>query len=111
MGYTPVEYKEPINLRGFTGDKRSQKAHIVIPKKQVGNTSNDIGFERQENGEYILHISEYDIKSKTFNQTLFSQLYKKYHILQKLDISNRFRLLEQVKDKNGNIRIKLGRKI
>ena len=111
MGYEPIEHSNSANLYGFQGDKRSQKAHIIIPRKQVGRASNDVGFELNENGEYTLHISEYDIEAKTFKQELFNQLYKKHTILNKLEKSLRYRMLENVKDANGNIKIRLSRKI
>lgn len=59
MGYEPVVHEEAKHLRGYQGDKRSQKAHIIIPRKQVGVASNDVGFEKI-NGGFVLHASAYD---------------------------------------------------
>lgn len=47
-------------LYGYHGDRRPQKAHVVIRRQHIGSASNDIGFERQANGTYVAHISEYD---------------------------------------------------
>ena len=59
MGYKPEVHAEAKHLRGYQGDKRSQKAHIIIPRIQVGVSSNDVGFERADGG-FVLHASEFD---------------------------------------------------
>lgn len=48
------------HLFGYHGDKRSEKAHIIIRRKFVGRNSNDIGFVVGEDGNYEAIISEYD---------------------------------------------------
>ena len=53
-------YEVAQNLYGYQGDKRSQKAHIILRRKHVGPSSNDIGFEKQADGSYAAHISEFD---------------------------------------------------
>jgi len=53
-------HDEPVNLHGYRGDVRNQKAHIVIPKRHVQGSANDIGFEKMGDGTYRAHISEYD---------------------------------------------------
>ena len=61
LGYKPQIHKDkPVNLTGYLGNKRSQKAHIVIPKSQVGSASNDVGFEREGDGKYTMHVSRHD---------------------------------------------------
>jgi len=59
MGYHPEIHEEAKSLRGYQGDKRSQKANIIIPRKQVGKASNDVGFERVDGG-FVLHASQFD---------------------------------------------------
>lgn len=51
---------EPQHLFGYRNDQRQQTAHIVINRRYVGSASNDIGFERCEDGSFVAHISEYD---------------------------------------------------
>ena len=61
FGGNKVEvYKDPTNLYGYTGDKRSQLAHVIIRRRFVGSSSNDIGFLQQGDGRFVSHISEYD---------------------------------------------------
>ena len=63
MGFTKEQievHDEATNLYGYKGDKREQTAEIVIRKKDVGSSSNDIGFKKQEDGTYQAVISEFD---------------------------------------------------
>ena len=48
------------NLYGYQGDKRDQKAHVILRRQHVGSCSNDIGYERMANGCFKAIISEYD---------------------------------------------------
>ena len=66
MGWTKEEievHDEAQHLYGYQGDKRSQKANIIIRRKHVGSASNDLGFEKQKDGTYKAVISEYDSSS------------------------------------------------
>jgi len=58
MGY-PFEEGRNIHLYGYLGDRRPQTADIVIRRKYIGASSNDIGFKKVGN-YYDLIISEYD---------------------------------------------------
>lgn len=53
-------YEVAQHLYGYQGDKRSQKAHVIIRKRYVGHAANDIGFEKQYDGRFKAHISEFD---------------------------------------------------
>ena len=52
--------EEATNLYGYQGDKREQKADIIIRRKHVGGSSNDIGFKQREDGTFEAIISDYD---------------------------------------------------
>jgi len=60
VGYNPKVYEKEFALSGYQGDARSQKAHIVIPRSQIGSASNDIGFFRETDGTYTVHVSAFD---------------------------------------------------
>jgi hypothetical protein len=107
LGYKPNVYVEPKNLYGYQGDLRKQRAHVVIPRRQVGCASNDIGFERKADGTYIMHISEYDEKSKTFNTKKFKQLYAKHRITNSLVSKSKYAFSSQKVEKDGRIRLRL----
>lgn len=104
MGYNPRIYINPIHLRGYKGDKRPQKSHIVIDRHQVGSVSNDIGFERKGN-EYILHISEYDEKANTFDVKKMKTLYNVQKVLKTINQNSRFHLKKKKKLQDGRYEI------
>src|SRR5512143_3281573 len=62
-------------LFGWHGDNRSvlkqsdpnwaPPCHLIIRRKNVGSASNDIGFQRLENGGYKAWISDYDKSATT----------------------------------------------
>lgn len=68
-------YAEPVSLHGYRGDTRAQRAHIVVRRQYVGESSNDIGFERTPAG-YRAHVSEYDTRS--FGAGWMSRLRARY---------------------------------
>lgn len=64
-----------VQLEGYRGDKRSQTAEIVIPRRR-GSASNDIGFKRQADGSFAAIISEYD--SHTYGAEFMRKLKLSY---------------------------------
>lgn len=66
MGFTSEMIRDcstAEQLEGYGGDKRADRAEIILPRKHVGGASNDIGFKLQEDGTYGAIISEYDSRS------------------------------------------------
>ena len=59
-GFKPIVSETPRPLEGFLGDKRKTCAEIIIPRKQVGWSSNDIGFKKEPDGSFAAVISEFD---------------------------------------------------
>jgi len=106
LGYQPEVHETATNLHGFQGDQRSQKAHIVLPRKQVGGASNDIGFEKV-NGKYIMRISEFDIGAKRFNRKEFDKNYQKHKVLKTVKKHRKFKKKSVTTSKDGKIVIKL----
>jgi hypothetical protein len=68
------------NLYGYQGDVRNQKANIIICRKHISSSANDIGFELQEDGTYAAHISDFD--KGRFNETWRADLEMHYGIEQ-----------------------------
>src|ERR1039457_5236930 len=46
-------------LTGYQGDKRKDRAHVIIPRKQIGGSSNDIGFRPGADGPLPAGISQF----------------------------------------------------
>ena len=72
-------HDQAISLEGYEGRARPERANIIIARQDTGlflgptgavlnhpRASNDIGFERQADGSYVAHVSEYD-KSIGYN--------------------------------------------
>lgn len=56
-------HRSPVNLYGFQGDERAEKAHMVIRRYHVSRSANDLGF--LVNGDKItVIISEFDQSNK-----------------------------------------------
>jgi len=63
-------HDDGASLQGYHGDDRSSLSksnpnyappcHIIIRRKHVGSASNDIGYQRTEDGKYVAYISDYD---------------------------------------------------
>ena len=60
LGYQPGVCREGRSLRGYLGDERQERAHVIIPREQLDCASNDIGFVRDSSGVYRAIVSEYD---------------------------------------------------
>lgn len=105
LGYNPVVYNDPINLKGYQGDTRKEKAHIIVPSSQISRMSNDLGFEKVGN-DYVMRISQYDISAQKFNSKEFDRQYKKHRVLIKVKNSRHFKK-KSIVEKNGKITIKI----
>lgn len=67
-------------LYGYRGDRRKQKAHVIVRREHVGSASNDIGFERMPSGKFKSHISEYDTNSAGYDEEWQERLYTYYGV-------------------------------
>lgn len=93
-------YDHAVNLYGYRGDMRSQKANVVLRRKNLSSASNDIGFERMSDGRYRAHISEYD-ESIGYNEQWRNKLYTYYGVEKaKMDCKARgYKYVEDVDEK------------
>ncbi|MCD6435227.1 MAG: DUF1257 domain-containing protein, partial [Clostridiales bacterium] len=99
----------PVPLEGYRGDKREQKAHIIIPRKQVGGASNDVGFEKTECG-FKLHASAFDKAWRTGNKIDQLRLnYSEKRIMKTIRKKTKFTVKSREVDKSGKIKIRIRR--
>lgn len=114
MGFKRHMIEESDNLlplKGFQGDVRKQQANVRIKgsgwrgQNYVGGMSNDLGFELQNDGTYLFHVSDYD-KGK-YNSTWQEQLINHYskHVVQEDIEMAGFYITEEQVMKNGEIRL------
>ena len=107
MGYQPVVHKKATNLYGYQGDKRSQKAHIILPRSQVGSASNDVGFERTEKG-FKLHASEFDKAWRTGKKIKqLNMSYSENKLKKEVNRTSRCNITNRKVRSDGKIEIKL----
>lgn len=65
MGFADVEVHEKAqHLYGYQGDLRPETAEVIIRRKYIGAAANDVGFKRQESGEFEAVISEFDRRNR-----------------------------------------------
>jgi len=84
MGYKVEVHEEAQPLIGFQGDKRKQKANVIVRRKHVGSASNDVGFLKQDDGTYQMIISEYDMRGKRQQEDFtkrLNQIYAKHKVV------------------------------
>ena len=72
-------HETPQSLHGYRGDRRAQKAHIIVRRKYINKhfssgASNDLGFERKADGKYVVHVSDYDQSWWMRKQDRFQQV-------------------------------------
>lgn len=61
MGYKNVEVHQVAqHLTGYHGDRRPEKANIIVRRCYVGSAANDLGFVRKPNGSFSAIVSAYD---------------------------------------------------
>ncbi|MEM4250936.1 MAG: DUF1257 domain-containing protein [Candidatus Bathyarchaeia archaeon] len=72
-------YNTAESLFGYKGDRRPQRAHVIIRRRHVGPAANDIGFERQADGTFHAHISEFDT-SQGYNRDWLNKLTAYYGV-------------------------------
>ena len=106
IGFNPQVHKEAQNLYGYRGDMRDQVAHIILPRDQVGTASNDIGFERLDNGKYRLYVSEFDQRSWNHKMPKLIQMYG-VNTVESFTSTSDYSMVEQEVEADGTIRIRL----
>jgi len=77
--YGHVEINEiAVNLVGYHGDIRPEKANIIVRRKYIGSASNDLGFVLDKNtGIYSMIVSDYN-KRSTVTDTVMEKIVTGY---------------------------------
>ncbi len=109
LGYQFEDHKTAQALVGYAGDKRTQTANIIVRRKSVGKSANDVGFLRKSNGTYEMVISEFDRRKGSDSAINFleklKQIYNKHKTVKKLkSLGNMVTSVKTTQD--GKIKIK-----
>jgi hypothetical protein len=98
-------HKDAQYLYGYHGDRREQKANIIIRRKYVGSMSNDIGFVKTAKG-YSAIVSDFERNHKGYNEQWFGTLKKYYGVeLAKVEAKKKGYKFQEEKTKEGKIRL------
>lgn len=110
VGFNNVEVHETAqHLYGYQGDIRPQMAEVIIRREYIGHASNDIGFKRQEDGQFEAIISEYDCYK--YSQEWLNRLTQRYgyHALMATAPAQGFSIEEEETLEDGTIRVVVAR--
>jgi hypothetical protein len=78
MGFKQDECHEQAQpLVGHLGDRRRETAEVIIRRQFIGDASNDVGFKRDESGEFQAIISGYD-RGTLCNAAWLQELNRRY---------------------------------
>lgn len=112
VGFSQVEvHAEAQPLRGYMGDRRAQRAHVIVRRQHVGEASNDIGFERGTDGSYNAWISEYDHDHYHYDEGWLGKVTARhaYHATQKTLVNQGFNVVQEQSAEDGTVRMVLRR--
>ena len=110
VGYPEVEtHAEEQPLYGYRGDRRRDRAHVIVRRKHVGHASNDIGFRRERDGTFAAVISEFD--RTTHDDAWLGRLTARhaYHVTGKTLAAQGFQLVNETTEQDGSVRMVLRR--
>jgi hypothetical protein len=69
-------HQTPQHLYGYQGDIRADTAEVIVRRRYISRSSNDIGFKRQNDGTFQAIISKFD--SPRYSQLWLHQLTQRY---------------------------------
>ncbi|HVX45945.1 MAG TPA: DUF1257 domain-containing protein [Mycobacteriales bacterium] len=110
VGYADLEvHAEPQPLYGYRGDRRADRAHVIIRREHVGEVSNDIGFRRQDDGHFLAVISEYD--RHRHDEAWLGRVTARhaYHVTRQTLAAQGFDVTEETAERDGTVRLVLRR--
>jgi hypothetical protein len=108
LGLDAVEvYDEPQPLRGWEGQRAL--ANVIVRKASLRGATADLGFARDESGQYVAIIEGMD-RRKLDNAWLgrLGQRYA-YRVAVDLLAEQSFQAVEEERDRDGTIRLTLRR--
>ena len=56
-------HEEAVNLIGYHGDTRPEKANVIVRRNHIGTAANDLGFVKEADGTYSAIVSDYDSRN------------------------------------------------
>jgi hypothetical protein len=104
MGYKVEVHSDGAALFGYHGDKRRERAHVIIRRAQLSCASNDIGFARGADDRFRAILSEYD-RGIGYDEKWLGKVHQHYKEKQTMAVAQAkdyiFRGKEVVQTPNG----------
>lgn len=108
-------HEDGAALVGYQGDNRAKleqsnasyapPCHLIVRRQHVGGASNDVGYRRTEEGQYVAYISDYD-KGANFNVNKQNEVKQVYttEVTTKV-LKERGYIAKAVKQPDGSVKI------
>lgn len=106
LGFEYEVHDEAQPLYGYRGDRRQDKAHVIIRRTHIGAMSNDLGYLRNEDGSYTAIVSEFDsrqARTSTIRQGI-AQHYAASHAIRQAK-ARRLNLVKKERNQDGSINL------
>jgi hypothetical protein len=105
--------QEKVQLKGYQGDRRNQRANLVIKgsgwgsANRVGSASNDLGWEVMEDGSMQFHVSQNE--TGHYNANWQRRLMQQYTLEATKEVAEEqgLFLTEEMVDDQGEIHLTL----
>ncbi len=110
LGFAHVEVHATAQpLVGWLGDRRENRAEIIIRREYLGGASNDLGFARRPDGRFEALISDYD--RSTYDEAWLGRLTQRYayRLARKVLASQDYTLAEEHMDDDRKIHMTVRR--
>jgi hypothetical protein len=110
LGFENVEvHAEPQRLVGWLGDDRTNRAHVIVRKREIGFVSNDIGFLQTPSGYFKAQISDFD--RLKFDEEWLRALTQRYayHVAKDMLAEQDFEAIEESRETDGTIHLTVRR--
>jgi hypothetical protein len=78
FGFNPIHHAEPQHLYRYNGTRANEMAEIIVPREQIYQYSNDMGFKLQGDGTYEMIVDEYTQYSEALAAHNFNS-YSEFH--------------------------------
>ncbi len=112
LGFPVVELDETgRSLVGWQGDRRAERAQVIVRREHIGEQSNDIGFARGHDGTFVALNSEFDREHCGYGDEWLGRLTQRYayHVARSQLEDRGFDLVEETVDNEETIRLVLRR--
>lgn len=104
LGFNPISHENAVPINAWGSQHR--KAHIVVTKDQFRGMA-DLGFERQKDGTYIMHVDGDDIRRGSLDVNKIKRNYTKIRVKKHLKSQSQYSIINEEEKTDGSVVINL----